>query len=332
MRKQIAVLGAGSWGTTFAALLAPHRQVTLWARRSDVADEITYRHMNSTYLGDHRLPDELRCTSSIAEALEGAEIVVLALPSHGMRPLLSSSELPPSVEIVVSLTKGLEETSNLRMSELIEDCWHPRHVGVLTGPNLAREILIGQPTASVIAANEHVVADRCQELFGTPTFRVYTNPDVIGCEIAGVAKNVMAIAIGMATGLGLGDNTRATLITRSLAEISRLGEALGGDRQTFAGLAGLGDLVATSLSPQSRNFALGYEIGRGRSIEDLVTGSRMVAEGFRSCRPVVGLADQHGIDVPVAREVVAVCHEGSTPQDATRRLMSRAATAEFNGR
>jgi glycerol-3-phosphate dehydrogenase (NAD(P)+) len=328
MAEKIAILGAGSWGTTFAALLADRHEVTLWARREAVADQINQTHVNSTYLGSHLLPSTIWATSSIEEAVDGAKVVILALPSHGMRSVLNAAALPSSVLVVVSLTKGLEEDTNLRMSEVIDECWAPEFVGVLTGPNLAREVLIGQPTATVIALRDERMAKFCQELFTTPTFRVYTNPDVVGCEIAGVAKNVMGIAIGMATGLGLGDNTRATLITRSLAEISRLGAALGGERQTFAGLAGLGDLIATSLSPQSRNFSFGHALGKGESIDQVLHKTRMVAEGFRSCRPVVGLADSLNVEVPVAREVVVVCHEGGSPQDSLKRLMSRAAKSE----
>ena len=330
MSERIAVLGAGSWGTTFAALLAKTHPVVLWSRSELIAKELANQHTNSTYLGDHLLPESIEATSSLAEALEGSKVVVMAVPSHGMRTVLTSGPRPVDGAIVISLTKGLEETSNLRMSEVIRQCWTPEHVGVLTGPNLAREVLAGQPTASVIAMDDEEIAKQLQALFGSPTLRIYTNPDVVGCEIAGVTKNVMAIAIGVATGLGLGDNTRATLITRSLAEISRLGHALGGHRQTFAGLAGLGDLVATSLGPQSRNFAFGYALGEGRSVDEILHETRMVAEGVRSCRPVVGLAESLGVEVPVAREVVAVCHEGSTPQDSMRRLMSRANKSEFD--
>jgi len=328
--ERIAILGAGSWGTTVASVLSPGHEISLWARDELIAREINERHTNSAYLGSHVLPGSIRATSSLEQALEGASVVALAVPSHGVRSVLEKCALPLSAEIVVSLTKGLEEKSNLRMTEVIRQIWSPKFVGVLTGPNLAPEILLGQPTASVIAMADAIVAKDLQEIFSTPALRIYTNPDVVGCEIAGVAKNVMAIAIGMAAGLGLGDNTRATLITRSLAEISRLGQALGGERQTFAGLAGLGDLVATSSSTKSRNFSFGFALGEGRSIEETTRRTRMVAEGVRSCRPVAGLADEQLIDVPIVKEVIAVCHEGSSPRDAMLRLMSRVAKSEFD--
>ncbi len=332
MGERIAILGAGSWGTTVASVLSSRHTISMWARDASIAREICERHTNSTYLGSHVLPAQIRATTSLEDALEGVSVIALAVPSHGVRSVLESCALPKGAEVVLSLTKGLEETSNLRMTEVISEVWSPGHVGVLTGPNLAREILLGQPTASVIAMGDAVVAKDLQEIFSTPALRIYTNPDVVGCEIAGATKNVMAIAIGMAAGLGLGDNTRATLITRSLAEISRLGQALGGERQTFAGLAGLGDLVATSSGTKSRNFSFGYSLGEGRSVEETIQTTRMVAEGVRSCRPVAGLADAHLIDVPIVKEVIAVCHEGSSPRDAMRRLMSRVAKSEFDDR
>jgi len=329
--ERIAILGAGSWGTTVASVLSGQHEISMWARDASIAREINERHTNSTYLGSHVLPAQVHATTSLEQALRGVTVVALAVPSHGVRSVLESCPLPPSAEVVVSLTKGLEEASNLRMTEVIREVWSPKFVGVLTGPNLAREILLGQPTASVIAMTDAVVAKDLQEIFSTPALRIYTNPDVVGCEIAGVAKNVMAIAIGMAAGLGFGDNTRATLITRSLAEISRLGQALGGERQTFAGLAGLGDLVATSSSTKSRNYSFGFALGEGKSVEETTHRTRMVAEGVRSCRPVAGLADEYLIDVPIVKEVIAVCHEGSNPRDAMFRLMSRVPKSEFDG-
>jgi len=214
---------------------------------------------------------------------------------------------------------------------VVAQCWPSSQVGVLTGPNLAAEVLAGQPTASVVAIADEERARELQLLFTTDSLRVYTNPDVIGCEIAGVAKNVMAIAIGMASGLGLGDNTRAALITRSLAEIARLGVALGGDRLTFAGLAGLGDLVATCISEKSRNHQVGLALGRGSDLATATGGTRMVAEGVKSCRPLVALARSLGVEVPVAEQVVAVCYEGRSARDTIPHLMGRAAKSEFEG-
>lgn len=329
LTPSIAVLGAGSWGTCFAAQFARRHRVVLWARSDRIAREINDRHTNSTYLGAARLPDELFATSSLADALSDADLIVVAVPSHGVRNVLRDAQAPPSSAVVISLTKGLEEVTNLRMTQVIRELWGERPIGVLTGPNLAGEILEGQPTASVIAIADAALGRALQRCFSTPTLRIYTNPDVVGCEIAGVAKNVMAIALGMAAGLGLGDNARATLLTRSLAEIARLGAALGGRRETFAGLAGLGDLVATALSPQSRNFSAGVALGGGATVESVLEKSHMVAEGIRSCRPVVAIADALGIDTPVADEVVSVCHGGGSARQSLERLMSRAAKSEF---
>jgi len=329
---RVAVLGAGSWGTTVAALLAARAPTTLWARSEAVVAEIGRQHTNSAYLGDRPLPLALHATSSLAEALQGASLIVVAVPSHGVRDVLvdAAGLAGPGVP-VLSLTKGLEQESLRRMSEVIGECWPNRSVGVLTGPNLAAEVFDGQPTASVIALTDEELARELQELFATETMRVYTNPDVLGCEIAGVVKNVMAIATGMAVGLGFGDNTRAALITRSLAELARLGVALGGEPFTFSGLAGLGDLVATCTSPKSRNFAVGVALGQGRSLEDALGATRMVAEGVRSSRPVVALAHGLGVEVPVAEQVVAVCFEGCPPEETIPRLMLRAAKSELHG-
>ncbi|HUZ20064.1 MAG TPA: NAD(P)H-dependent glycerol-3-phosphate dehydrogenase [Acidimicrobiales bacterium] len=329
---RVAVLGAGSWGTTVAAHLAARTPTTLWARSEAVVAEIGERNTNSSYLGDRPLPRALRATSSLAEALLGASLIVVAVPSHGVRDVLDAAAglAGPGVP-VLSLTKGLEQESLRRMSEVIGECWPDRSVGVLTGPNLATEVLDGQPTASVIALDDEQLARELQGLFATDAMRVYTNLDVVGCEIAGVVKNVMAIASGMAVGLGFGDNTRAALITRSLAELARLGVALGGDPLTFSGLAGLGDLVATCTSPKSRNFAVGVALGQGRSLDDALGATPMVAEGVRSSRPVVALAHRLGVEVPVAEQVVAVCFEGCPPEETIPRLMLRAAKSELHG-
>ena len=328
---KVSVLGAGSWGTTVASMLSAQVDTVLWARSDVIAEEIRTRHTNVAYLGSHALPEDLGATSSLEEALASTDIVVVAIPSHGVRSVLSSVSSPGRDVVVLSLTKGLEERTHQRATEVIGECWEVANVGVLTGPNLALEVIDGQPTASVIAMGDEAVARDLQPLFTNASLRVYTNPDVVGCEIAGVAKNVMAIAIGMAKGLGFGDNTRAALITRSLAEIARLGVALGGDRLTFAGLAGLGDLVATCTSDKSRNFSLGVALGRGSALADITGGTRMVAEGVRSCRPVVELASRYSVEVPVAEQVVAVCHEGLTPREVIPLLMQRAAKSEFEG-
>lgn len=327
--RTVAVLGAGSWGTTVAAQLAERARTVLWARSSAVAAEVADRSTNKAYLGDHRLPARLHATASIEEALEGAGLVVVAVPAAGLRTVLEAGAgaVEPAAA-VVSLVKGMEPGTRLRPTEVVGQCWPGHRRAVLTGPNLAAEILAGQPGASVVASGDGELALELQALLSSPTWRVYTNGDVVGCEVAGVVKNVMAIATGMAAGLGLGDNARAALVTRALAELTRLGVRLGGSRDTFAGLAGVGDLVATCTSPQSRNFSLGYALGRGEALGDVLGRTRTVAEGLSSCRPVVELARANGVDTPVAEQVVAVCHEGLAPAEAIPRLMRRAPRAE----
>jgi len=325
---KLAVLGAGSWGTTIASLAAARAPTTLWARSESVAAEIRDRGTNASYLGDYPLSGRMHATSSLPDALDGVELIVIAVPSHGVRAVLdaSSGAVPAGVP-VLSLTKGLEEGSTARISEIVDECWPGHPVGVLTGPNLAAEVCAGQPAASVAFADESL-AGQIRDLFVTETLRVYTNPDVIGCEIAGAVKNVLAIASGMSIGLGFGDNTRAALITRSLAELTRLGVVLGGEPATFAGLAGLGDLVATCTSAKSRNFAVGVALGQGESLAEVIGRTRMVAEGVRTCRPVVDLANRLGVEVPVAEQVVAVCHGRRPPSEAIPLLMRRAPRSE----
>jgi glycerol-3-phosphate dehydrogenase (NAD(P)+) len=329
---KVAVLGAGSWGTAIAARLADQVPTVLWARDRALAGEVERFSANRSYLGDHRLPERLHATASVAEALEGASLVVLAVPAQGLRGVLEAAvargAAPGPTVPVLSLVKGMEVASLLRPSQIVAECWSPRRLAVLTGPNLAAEILAGQPSASVVASQDESLALELQDLLSTATLRVYTNRDVVGCEVAGVVKNVMAIATGMAAGLGLGENTRAALVTRALAELTRLGVRLGGDRATFAGLAGVGDLVATCTSPQSRNFSLGLALGRGTPLAEVLARTRTVAEGLTSCRPVVALAHAHGVEAPVAEQVVAVCHEGMPPRDAIPLLMGRAPRAE----
>jgi glycerol-3-phosphate dehydrogenase (NAD(P)+) len=327
---KVAVVGAGSWGSTIASMLAEKVDTVVWSRSADVAIEIETSHSNSAYLGARSLSSSLRATTDMALAFEDATLVVVAIPSHGMRSTLAgSSSLPDTGVPVVSLSKGLEEHTNLRMTEVLAEVWPSRPTAVLTGPNLAEEVLDGQPTASVIATKNDALGQDLQDLFSSERLRVYTNPDVVGCEIAGVVKNVMAIACGMAVGLGYGDNTRAALITRALAELIRFGEALGGEQRTFAGLAGVGDLVATCTSRKSRNLSVGVALGQGTPLDDAI-GGRSVAEGVRSSRAVVDLASRLGVEVPVAAQVVAVCFGGQTPSEGVAALMGRAPRAEFH--
>lgn len=332
MVAKVAVVGAGSWGTTVAALLARRVPVTLWARRLEVAAELSETRRNSAYTGDVELPEGIAATSDLEEAVAGAELVVMAVPSHGFREVFSA--LAPDLGAgtpVVSLTKGIEHHSLLRMTEIVAEVAPGRPAGVLTGPNLALEVLAGQPTAAVVAMADVGLAHELQRLFWSDTLRVYTNVDVVGCEIAGAVKNVLAIAAGMAAGLGLGDNTRAAVVTRSLAELARLGSALGGDPLTFSGLAGLGDLVATCTSQRSRNFQVGVALGRGVPPEQAVATGRMVAEGVRTSLAVVELARRAGVEVPICEEVVAVCHRGKPPAATITSLMRRAAKDERHG-
>jgi glycerol-3-phosphate dehydrogenase (NAD(P)+) len=278
------------------------------------------------------LPDDLQSTSSLAEAVGEADVIVMGVPSHGFRDVLAQAA--PSVvdgAPVISLTKGVEQGSLMRMTEVIADLLPRSPAGVLTGPNLAKEILAGFPAASVVAVPERDLCADLQRLFSTDVFRVYTNPDVIGCEVAGALKNVMAIASGMADGMGFGDNTRAALITRGLAELTRLGVALGGEPLTFSGLAGMGDLVATCISRQSRNRFVGEELGKGRTIEEIVAAMNMVAEGVKTSKAVVELAARAGIEMPIAEQVVAVLYEGKRAADIIPALMQRQSKAELHG-
>jgi glycerol-3-phosphate dehydrogenase (NAD(P)+) len=320
---RMAVVGAGSWGTTVASVAASNTPTVLWARREAVAASINDNHINPDYLGAQLSP-ELRATSSLAEAVSNADIVVMAVPSQGFRQVLAEAapHIRPWVPIV-SLSKGLESGTMLRMSQVANEVMPGHPVAVLTGPNLASEIAVGQPAASVVAIDDAVIATALQELFSSPTFRVYTNHDVVGCEIAGVVKNVIAIASGIAMGMGFGDNTRATLITRGLAEMTRLAEALGGDPVSLAGLAGMGDLIATCSSTSSRNTTVGMRLGQGESLESILTSTKMVAEGVKSSATVLQLAEQYQVDMPIVEQVVAVCHNGVPAGEALLNLMAR---------
>jgi glycerol-3-phosphate dehydrogenase (NAD(P)+) len=326
----VAVIGAGSWGTTVAALSTANNPTILWARRAEVAEEIESAHTNQAYLPGVALPERLHATSSLESAVGEADVVVMAVPSHGFRAALveASSHIRAWVP-VVSLSKGLEAGTLLRMSEVINDVLPDHPAGVLTGPNLAREIMAGHPAAAVMAFADERIAVGLQPVFHAPAFRVYTNLDIIGCEIAGVVKNVMAIAAGMVDGMGFGDNTKATLMTRGLGELAHLGVAVGGNPITFSGLAGMGDLVATCMSAQSRNHRVGVELGKGRGLEEIVAETQMVAEGVRSSSVVSELAASCGVEMPIAEQVRAVCHDGISAQDAMATLLQRRAGAEW---
>jgi glycerol-3-phosphate dehydrogenase (NAD(P)+) len=328
---RVGVLGAGSWGTTVAALASANTPTMLWARRAELVDQINAAHVNPDYLPSFVLPDRLQATASMAEAVEDADVVIIAAPSHGFRDVArdASQYLRPWVPIV-SLTKGIERSTLMRMTEVAAEEMPGRPVGVMTGPNLAKEIMAGQPAASVVAIPDETIAAELQRILTRPSLRVYTNPDVVGCEVAGVVKNVIAIAAGMAEGMEFGDNTRATLITRGLAEMSRLGVAMGGDPMTFAGLAGMGDLIATCSSKQSRNNSVGLALGRGQAIDDILASMNMVAEGVKSSPSVLDLARRYGVEMPITEQVVAVCHEGRSAREALSALMSRTSKSELD--
>lgn len=329
---RVAVIGAGSWGTTVAHLAAHNAPTVLWARRKELADQLNEEHRNDDYLPGFALHEDLTATASLEEAVTGADVLVMGVPSHGFRAALEevAQHLRPWVP-VVSLAKGLEQGTKLRMSQVVNEVLPGHPVAVLTGPNLAKEILAGHAAAAVVATPDDVVAHALQHCFATDVFRVYFNRDVVGSEVGGVLKNVIAIASGMADGLGTGDNTRAAVITRGLAEITRLGVAMGGDEMTFAGLAGMGDLIATCISPQSRNRSVGEQLGKGRTIEEIIAEMNQVAEGVKSCRTVLELAKELDVDMPIAGEVVAVVHEGRSAAEAYRGLLRRQVTHERLG-
>jgi glycerol-3-phosphate dehydrogenase (NAD(P)+) len=332
---RIAVIGAGSWGTAVADIVAQKQPVALWARRPELADAINSGHSNPDYLPDHVLSTYVHAASDLTTILAGAEAIVMAVPSHGFRSVLEAGRdhINPETPIL-SLAKGVEQQTLMRMTEVAADVL-PAHrrdrIGVLTGPNLAKEIVAGQPAATVIAMTDGDAARALQQVFMNPRFRVYTNDDVIGSEAAGALKNVMAIAAGMAHGLGFGDNTMATLITRALAELTRLGTAMGGRPLTFAGLAGMGDLIATCMSSKSRNHTVGYGLGKGKNLDEIIAEMNQVAEGVKSTPGILALADRHGIEMPIATQVARVLYQGVTPVEAVTTLMAREAKPEMHG-
>lgn len=328
---RIAVIGAGSWGTMAAALASSAGPTSLWARRPQLAQEINRSHRNQQYLPSLELPTDLTATADLEDALDGAGAVVMAVPSHGFRQVFSSVASLSAGVPVLSLTKGIEQGTLARMTEVVAELspdLDPALIGVLTGPNLAGEVAAGQPTAAVIAMADRTTAVVLQQVFMGPTFRVYTHDDVVGCELGGALKNVMAIAAGMSDGLGFGDNTRASLMTRALAELTRLGVALGGRPATFAGLAGMGDLIATCISPASRNHQVGSALARGKTLQEVVAEMDMVAEGVKTTRAVLDLAGRNGVEMPIAEHVGRVLYEDLDPKAAVLSLMTREAKPE----
>jgi len=328
-RYCMAVIGAGSWGTTIASIAAANADTVIYARRRDTVDEINREHRNHAYLGDLQLNGSLRATDSIDEAVSNCDVLVMGVPSHSFRATLRevSRSIRPWVP-VVSLSKGLEQGTHRRMTEIIHEELPGHPAGLLTGPNIAREVLQGMAAAAVLAMPDPMVARALQPLFGTSVFRVYTNSDVVGCELGGPLKNVIAIAAGMGDGLGVGINTKAAVVARGLAEMTRLGCALGGRPETFPGLTGMGDLLATCMSPLSRNRQVGEQFGKGRTTDEIVASMNMVAEGIKTSSVVVELAQRHALTLPIAIEVDAVVRGERTAAQAFRGLRRAAPGAE----
>jgi glycerol-3-phosphate dehydrogenase (NAD(P)+) len=331
---RIAVVGSGSWGTTFASMLAAHHDTALWAREPEVAEGVSRRHVNPLFLPDTPLEPSLEASTSLEAVIEDRELIAVVVPTQHLRAVVEPiGSSVTSEAIILSLAKGIEQTTLARPSQIITELT-PGHdaarVGVMSGPNLAREIAAGQPAATVVAMADPAAGDRVQAALMSARFRVYTSTDVVGCEIGGAVKNVIAIAAGIADGLGFGWNTRAALITRGLAELARLGVALGGDPLTFLGLAGNGDLIATCSSPQSRNHRVGFELGEGRELAEILADMTMVAEGVTSAPAVRALADQMDVDMPIVAEVQALLAGERSSVEVVEVLMGRAATTELH--
>lgn len=321
------VLGTGSWGTTFAAVLADAgTQVAMWGRRAELCEQITNEHRNEDYLPGTELPPTITATTDIAAALEGADIVVLALPAQSIaRKLNEIADIWPTGAVAVSLIKGVELGTHRRMSEVVANSLGlPAHqISVVSGPNLAREIASKHPTATVVASSSQQTAELVARACANSYFRPYTNLDVVGVELCGAVKNVIALAVGVAAGMGFGDNTKATIITRGLAETTRLGLALGADLETFAGLAGMGDLVATCSSPLSRNYSLGMRVGQGQTLEEAIRSTGQTAEGVKSSQSVLELAQSVDVDTPITEAIVGVLHQGMSVRDMAELLLAR---------
>ena len=329
MKLKVGLLGGGSWGTTVASLAAKNADVTIWARDKDTVAEINHHHTNSKYLPGAKLTRTLKANESIEATVKNADVIVMGIPSQHMRSVLEKAKpfIRPWVPIL-SLSKGIEMTTKMRMTQVIEELMPGHPVGLLTGPNLAKEIIKGQAAASVIAMVDTTIAKALQQVFQTGLFRVYTNDDVIGCELGGTLKNIVAIATGMGDGANAGDNTRAAIITRGLAELTRLGVAMGGNPLTFAGLTGMGDLVATCSSSKSRNRTVGFQLGQGKKLDDIIASMNEVAEGVKTTKVVMELAKKYNIEMPITEEVYKVLYEGNTVKDAFRGLLKKEAGSE----
>jgi glycerol-3-phosphate dehydrogenase (NAD(P)+) len=327
---KIAILGGGGWGTALAIVLSRssrRHEISLWVRNADLAESIRRERENKLYLPGSRLPESVRVHAGLEDGLSGAQVILGAVPSaHAREVYTSALPFAASGASFVSASKGLEPATHLRMSEVIARVISPKfapRIAVISGPSFALEAARGEPTAVVLASGDAALAKELQEEFAGPNFRLYTNDDVLGVELAGAMKNVMAIAAGACQGLGLGSNALAALITRGLAEMSRLAVTLGARPETLSGLAGLGDLVLTCTGALSRNRFVGIELGKGRSLGDIMAKMRMVAEGVNTASPLLALAREHRIEMPITEQVDAILHAGKSPKDAIREIMER---------
>ena len=328
---RVLVLGGGAWGTTVASLAATNAETFLWCRDHKTVVEVNERHQNSRYLDTCDLHPNLKATTNLDEVAKTADLLVVGTPTHSFRETLrrAASAIRPAIP-VLSLAKGFEQGSRLRMSQVVNDVLPGHPAGVLTGPNLAKEVLAGEAAATVVAMPDEAIAERLQRVFSTERFHVYLSDDVTGCELGGALKNVIALASGIGDGLGAGDNMRAVVITRGLAELTRLGQALGARAETFAGLSGMGDLIATCASRQSRNRHFGHQLGVGRSVEEIAAEMDQVAEGVKSTPIVCALAEETGVDMPIAHAVNAVLRGERTAAEAYDGLFSRPVHSEFS--
>jgi len=322
MKLKVGLLGGGSWGTTVASLTAKNSSTIIWARNPKTVEEINEHHTNEKYLPNAKLTTSLKASNSIKETVEEADVIVMGVPAQSFRKVLEEAKphIRPWIPII-NLAKGLEISTKMRMTEIIQELMPGHPAGVLTGPNLAREIHFGNAAAAVIAMVDNTIASRLQSVFSSGLFRVYTNSDVIGCELGGALKNIIAIASGMGDGANAGDNTRAAIITRGLSELTRLGTAMGGKERTFAGLAGMGDLVATCSSAKSRNHHVGFQLGRGKNLEEIINEMSEVAEGVKTAKIIMELAEEYNVDMPISKEIYKVLYEGNTVNEAFRGLL-----------
>ncbi|BBY73647.1 glycerol-3-phosphate dehydrogenase [NAD(P)+] [Mycolicibacterium parafortuitum] len=330
---KVVVLGGGSWGTTVASICARRGPTLQWVRSQETADDINNNHRNSKYLGDEvELAHSLKATTDFTEAAECADVIVMGVPSHGFRGVLTelATHLRPWVP-VVSLVKGLEQGTNYRMSQIVDEVLPGHPAGILAGPNIAREVADGYAAAAVLAMPDQHLAANLGNLFRTKRFRTYTTDDVTGVEIAGALKNVYAIAVGMGYSLGIGENTRAMVMARAVNEMSKMGVAMGGHRDTFAGLAGMGDLIVTCTSQRSRNRHVGEQLGQGKTVEEIIASMNQVAEGVKAASVIMEFAEKYGISMPIAREVDAVVNHGSTVEQAYRGLVAEKPGHEVHG-